>query len=109
MLTLELPEGFVDVFDPVVNMSLFMEIKGESVGESQSLSFIMTRDHAPAETLQLRPGPLQLTLENRSNVRTLPGIWVVSDKVHEFRRQTSPLLDCETPSNQSDIPRYSSY
>ena len=67
VLTLELPEGFVDVFDPVVNMSLFMEIKGESVGESQSLSFIMTRDHAPAETLQLRPGPLQLTLENRSN------------------------------------------
>ena len=75
MLTLELPEGFVDVFDPVVNMSLFMEIKGESVGESQSLSFIMTRDHAPAETLQLRPGPLQLTLENRSERSTAP--WLV--------------------------------
>ena len=104
VLSLQLPEGSVDVFDPVVNMSLFMEIKGESVGESQSLSFIMTRDHAPAETLQLRPGPLQLTLENRSNVRALPGIWVVQRQGSQFRRQTSPLLDRETPSNQSDIP-----
>src|SRR5215472_7282408 len=69
VLTLELPEGFVDVFDPVVNMSLFMEIKGEPARRSQSLSFIMTRDHAPAETVQMCPGTLQLTLENRSNVR----------------------------------------
>src|SRR5215470_12501517 len=29
VLSLQLPQGFVDVFDPVVNMSLFMEIKGE--------------------------------------------------------------------------------
>jgi class 3 adenylate cyclase len=32
----------------------------------------------------MRPGPLQITLENRSNVRTLPGIWVVSDKIHDL-------------------------
>ena len=52
----------------------------------------MTRDHAPAETVQMRPGPLQLTLENRSNVRTLPGIWVVSDKVHNFVGKRRPFL-----------------
>jgi len=92
VLARELPEGFVDVYDAVVNMSLFMEIKGEPAGEGQSLSFIMTRDHAPAETVQLRPGPLQLTLENRSNVRTLPGIWVVSDKVHDFVGRRRPFL-----------------
>jgi class 3 adenylate cyclase len=92
VLALELPEGFVDVYDPVVNMSLFMEIKGEPAGEGQSLSFIMTRDHAPAETAQLRPGPLQLTFENRSNVRTLPGIWVVSDKIHDFVGRRRPFL-----------------
>ena len=92
VLALELPEGFVDVYDPVVNMSLFMEIKGQPAGEGQSLSFIMTRDHAPAETVQLRPGPLQLTLENRSNVRTLPGIWIVSDKIHDFVGRRRPFL-----------------
>ena len=29
VLSLQLPEGSVDVFDPVVNMSLFIEVKGE--------------------------------------------------------------------------------
>ena len=52
----------------------------------------MTRDHAPAKTVQMRPGPLQLTLENRANVRTLPGIWVVSDKIHSFIRKRRPFL-----------------
>src|SRR5215475_5568005 len=57
VLSLQLPEGSVDVFDPVVNMSLFMEIKGEPARQSQSLSFIMSKDHAPAETVQMRPCP----------------------------------------------------
>ena len=55
------------VFDPVVHMSQDIEVKGEPASESQSLSFVMTRDHAPAGTIQMRPGPLQMTLENRSN------------------------------------------
>ena len=92
VLSLQLPEGFVDVFDPVVNMSQDIEIKGEPARESQSFSFVMTRDHAPARTVQMRPGPLQLTLENRSNVRTLPGIWVVSDKIHNFVGKRRPFL-----------------
>ena len=92
VLSLQLSEGFVDVFDPVVNMSQDIEVKGEPASESQSLSFVMTRDHAPAKTVQMRPGPLQLTLENRANVRTLPGIWVVSDKIHSFIRKRRPFL-----------------
>ena len=95
VLSLQVSEGSVDVYDPVVNMSLYIEIKGEATGQSQSVSFIMTRDHAPAETLQLRPGPLQLTLENRSNLRTLPGIWIVSDKIHNFIGKRRPFLSAK--------------
>ena len=80
------------MFDPVVNMSQDIEVKGEPVSESQSLSFVMTRDHAPAKTVQMRPGPLQLTLENRANVRTLPAIWIVSDKIHGFISKRRPFL-----------------
>src|SRR6059036_1109225 len=47
VLSLQLPEGFVIVFDPVVHMSQYIEAKGEPGHESQSLSFVMTRDHAP--------------------------------------------------------------
>src|SRR5881397_262033 len=91
-LSVQLPEGLVIVFDPVVHMSQYIEVKGDPARESQSLSFVMTRDHAPAGPVQMRPGPLQMTLENRSNVRTLPGIWIVSDKVHELVGKRRPFL-----------------
>lgn len=92
VLSLQLPEGEVDMFDPVLHMSQHLEVKGEGARESQSLSFVMTRDRAPEETVRMRPGPLQLTLENRATVRTLPGIWVVSDKIHHFINKRRPFL-----------------
>src|SRR5262249_60574082 len=67
VLSLQLPKGYVIVFDPVLHTSQHIEVTGEPAPEIQSLSFIMTRDHAPSGTLQMRPGPLQLTLENRLN------------------------------------------
>src|SRR5438067_5232820 len=92
VLSLQLPKGDVTVFDPVVHMSQDIEVKGEPARESQSLSFVMTRDHAPVGTIQMRPGRLQMTLENRSNVRTFPAIWVVSDKVHDLVRKRRRFL-----------------
>jgi hypothetical protein len=65
VLSLQLPEGYVIVFDPVLHMSQHIEVTGEPTRESQSLSFVMTRDHAPSGTVQMRPGPLRITLENR--------------------------------------------
>src|SRR5882724_2740430 len=68
VLSLQLPEGEVDMFDPVLHMSQHLEVKGEPAPESQSLSFVMTRDHASEESVQMRPGPVKLALENRSTV-----------------------------------------
>src|SRR5262249_55215439 len=45
-------EGYVIVFDPVLHTSQHIEVKGEVARESQSLSFVMTRDHAPEATFQ---------------------------------------------------------
>jgi class 3 adenylate cyclase len=92
VLSLQLPVGEVDIFDPVLHMSQHLEVKGEPARKSQALSFVMTRDHPPEGTVQMRPGPLKLTLENRSNKRTLPAVWVASDKVHEFIRKRRPFL-----------------
>ena len=72
VLSLQLPEGYVIVFDPVLHMSQHIEVNGEPARESQSLSFVMTRNHPPAETVQMRPGSLQMTLENRSNCTHVP-------------------------------------
>ena len=68
VLSLQLPKGHVIVFDPVVHMSQHIEVKGKPAREGQSLSFIMTRDHVPVGPVEMRPGPVQMTLENRSNV-----------------------------------------
>src|SRR2546430_9332475 len=92
VLLIQLSEGDVTVFDPVVHMSQDIEVKGEPARESQSLSFVMTRDHAPVGPVQMRPGPLQMTLENRSNMRTFPAVWVVSVKVHDLVSKRRPFL-----------------
>jgi class 3 adenylate cyclase len=92
VLSLKLPKGEVDLFDPVLHMSQHIEVNGEPTPESQSLSFVMTRDHAPETTVRMQPGSLKLTLENRSNGRTLPAVWVVSDKVHDLVRKRRPFL-----------------
>ena len=92
VLSLQLPEGEVIVFDPVLHMSQHIEVKGEPPRQSQSLFFVMTRDHPPEDSVQMRPGPVTMTLENRSTVRTLPAVWVVSDKVHDFINKRRPFL-----------------
>ena len=92
VLSLELPEGYVIIFDPVLHMSQHIEVKGEPASENQSLSFVMTRDHAPDAPVQMQPGPLKLTLENRTNQRTFPGVWVVSEKVHDLVNKRRPFL-----------------
>src|SRR5881398_4013240 len=51
VLSLQLPEGYVIVFDPVLHMSQHIDVTGEPARENQSLSFVMTRDHAPAGTV----------------------------------------------------------
>src|SRR4029450_10786178 len=92
VLSLQLPEGYVIVFDPVLHMSQHIKVTGEPAREGQSLSFVMTRDHAAAAPGQMHPGPLRIALENRLNVRTLPAIWIVSDKVHELVSKRRPFL-----------------
>src|SRR5206468_10457713 len=92
VLSLQLPEGDGSAFDRVLHMPRHIEVTGEPARESQSLSFVMTRDHAPFGTVQMGRGPLQITLENRLNVRRLPAIWIVSDKVHQLVNKRRPFL-----------------
>jgi class 3 adenylate cyclase len=91
-LSLEAPEAFLIVFDPVAHMSQFIDVKGEPTHEPQSLAFVMTKDHAPTGTVEMRPGPLRIFLENRSGSRTLPGIWIAGDKLHDLLGKRRPFL-----------------
>src|SRR5215831_6760079 len=92
LLSLQLPAEFVILIDPVTHTTQFFDVKGEPTRERQNLSLVFDRVLAPTETVELRPGPLRLSLENRSDTRVLPGLWVAGDKLHELLGRRRPFL-----------------
>jgi len=92
LLSLQLPARLVFLLDPVTHMTQFFQVKGEPTRERQSLSFAFDKVLAPAETIELRPGPLRLSLENRIDKRALPGLWLAMDKLQELLSRRRPFL-----------------
>jgi class 3 adenylate cyclase len=84
LLSLTLPAEFVIVFDPVTHFAQFIDVKGETTRERQSLSVVFNRGHAQTTTLTLQPGPLRLTLENRTDLRLVPGVYVANQAMHDM-------------------------
>ncbi len=92
LLSLQLPAQFVIVIDPVTHGTQFLDVKGEPTRERQNLTIVLDKLRSPTGTLELRPGPLRLSLENRSDTRVLPGLWVANDKLHELLGRRKPFL-----------------
>jgi class 3 adenylate cyclase len=84
VLSVTLPAEFVIVFDPVTHMAQFVDVKGEPTSDRQSLSIVFNRVHAHTTTLSMRPGPLRLTLDNRTNTRVVPGVYIAGQAMHEM-------------------------
>ena len=92
VLALTLPAEFVIVFDPVTHRAQFIEVGGEPTAELQSLSVVFTKAPLKTPTVSLRPGPLQLTLENRTDARIVPGVYVAGHGLHELLGRRKPFL-----------------
>jgi class 3 adenylate cyclase len=92
LLSLQLPPQLVFLLDPVTHLTQFLDVKGEPTRERQSLSFIIDKVLAPTETIELRPGPLRLSLENRTDRRALPGLWMATGRLHELLSRRRPFL-----------------
>jgi len=84
LLSLALPAEFVIVFDPVTHTAQFIDVQGEPTRERQSLSIVFNKAHVHTATLTLRPGPLRLTLENRTDQRLVPGVYVAGQALHDM-------------------------
>src|SRR5437016_7774095 len=91
-LSLQLPAEFVIVFEPVTHAAHFIEVKGEPTRERQTLSMVFNKVRAPNGTTEMRPGPLRLALENRTDLRALPGVWIAGDKLHDLLGRRRPFL-----------------
>ena len=92
ILSLQLPAGFVIVLEPVTHRGHFLDVKGEPTRERQQVSIIFDNVRSPTETGNLRPGPVRLSLENRSNARVLPVVWTAGDRMHELLGRRKPFL-----------------
>ncbi|HYZ40903.1 MAG TPA: adenylate/guanylate cyclase domain-containing protein [Stellaceae bacterium] len=92
LLSLQLPAEFVIIMDPVTHGTQFLDVKGEPTRERQSLSLVFDRLRVPTGTMTLRPGPLRLSLENRTDTRVLPGLWIAGDKLHGLLGRRRPFL-----------------
>jgi len=82
ILSLQLPAEFCIVFEPVTHTAQFIDVKGEPTRDRQELSVVINKLRAPTGSIVMRPGPLRLTLENRTEARALPGVYVAGDAMH---------------------------
>ena len=91
-LSLQLPAGFVIVLEPVTHAAQFINVTGEPTQERQNLTLVYNNLRAPTGEMTLRPGPIRLSLENRTAVRALPTVWVVDDKFVATVGKRRPFL-----------------
>ncbi|HEX3418401.1 MAG TPA: DUF5939 domain-containing protein, partial [Stellaceae bacterium] len=69
LLSLQLPANLVMLLDPVTHMTQFLQVKGEPTRERQSLSLFFDKGTPATDPIELSPGPLRLSLENRTDTR----------------------------------------
>jgi class 3 adenylate cyclase len=91
-LSLQLPEHFIIVFEPVTHAVQFIDVKGEPTRERQTLSMVFNKLSMPQQAMEMRPGPFRVSLENRTERRLLPGVWVADDELHELLAKRKPFL-----------------
>jgi class 3 adenylate cyclase len=53
---------------------------------------IVSKEPTATQTVELRPGPLRLSIENRTDMRTLPSVWIAGDKLHDLLGRRKPFL-----------------
>jgi class 3 adenylate cyclase len=92
ILSLQLPKGSLIVFDPVTHTAQFLDVSGEEASERQNLSVVFNKVQAPVDSVALRPGPLRLALENRTDGRVLPGVWVANQALDDLLKRRKPIL-----------------
>lgn len=92
ILSLQLPKEFVIVFEPVTHAAQFIDVKGEPTRERQELSVVFNKVRAPTGKTEMRPGPLRLALENRTDQRVLPTVCIAGEHLHDLLAKRKRFL-----------------
>jgi class 3 adenylate cyclase len=92
ILSLHAPAGTLIVFDPVTHTAQFLDVSGEETAERQNLSVTFNKIQVPLDTTTVRPGPLRLALDNRTEGRVLPAVWVANPALDAILTRRKPVL-----------------
>lgn len=92
ILSLQLPPKILVLFDPVTHAAQFIDVKGEPTRERQNLTLILDETPGKNEDVEVRPGPLRITIENRTKRRALPAVWIICEQLHEMVSNRRPFL-----------------
>jgi class 3 adenylate cyclase len=92
VLSLKLPKEFIIVFEPVTHAAQFIDVQGEPTKDRQQLSLMYNKVQAPTGTMTLRPGPLRLSLDNQTDMRVLPSVFIAADALHHLIGKRKPFL-----------------
>jgi hypothetical protein len=102
VLSLQLPPQFIIIFEPVTHSAHFIDVQGEPTQEHQQLDLLFNKAHPPTGSITLRPGPLRLSLDNQSGVRTLPTVFIAAGALHDLLGKRRPFLTAKRMlSNQT--------
>jgi class 3 adenylate cyclase len=102
IISLTLPPQFIIVDDPVTHTAQFIDVKGEPTKERQAVSVIFEKAQPDHPTIEMRPGPVRISLENRTDTRVLPCVFIAGDELHGLMHHRRPFLTAKRLlSNQS--------
>jgi class 3 adenylate cyclase len=68
----------------VTHSAQFLDVNGDIANERQSLTVVFNKVQAPTGKVEMRPGPLRLVLDNRTDVRVLPAVWIAGQGLHDL-------------------------
>jgi class 3 adenylate cyclase len=91
-LNVVLPQKFIIVFEPITHTAHFIDVQGEPSEEAQELKVAFSEGHTAVPTTIMHPGPLRLTLQNRTGTRILPSVFIADEPLHDLLEQKKRFL-----------------
>jgi hypothetical protein len=89
---LQVPPGWVLLFEPVSHFGHYLKVAPEATSETQRLALTLDGKAAPTATTPLKSGQLQLTLSNRTGTRLLPVAWLETQAYDALMGKRRPNL-----------------
>jgi class 3 adenylate cyclase len=91
-VSLDVPEGWVLIFDPVSHFGHYLKVAAQRTEALQEVSLAFEGAHAPTQTTELKSGKVELTLANRTAARALPVVWLETKEYDALVGKRRPHL-----------------